>query len=36
MYETGVVIIFILSMLIPNAFYVFTELRKKNKISHGK
>jgi hypothetical protein len=34
-YEVGVIIIFILSMLIPNIIYVFIELRKK-KMSNGK
>ena len=33
-FEIGVIIIFILSMLIPNAIYVFIELRKK-RISNG-
>lgn len=33
-YEVGVIIIFILSMLIPNAIYVFIELRKK-RMSNG-
>jgi hypothetical protein len=35
-YEIGVIIIYILSMLIPNAIYVLIELRKKKKTSQGK
>ena len=34
-YEVGVIIIFMLSMLIPDAIYVFIALRK-NRMSNGK
>lgn len=35
-YEVGLIIVFILCMLIPNAVYVYIELRKKRKMSYGK